>query len=95
MHHQSSLTQPHSIAHCLRRQAGAAVSHALAASVVLAEDIPVLRVFEASSSSADPYALHARAYRLDTVEDDEAMTSSLPLPNARGASGVLPPVSGR
>lgn len=49
----------------------------------------MLRVLEASGSSSDPYSLHARGYRLDTVEDDEAMTSSLQLPNARGASCII------
>ena len=55
------------------------------ASVVLAEDIPVLRVLEARVCSGDTSSVHARGYRLDTVEDNEAMTSSLHLPNARGA----------
>jgi hypothetical protein len=66
-------------------QACGPASQSLAASVVLAEDIPVLRVLEARVCSGDPFSLHARGYRLDTVEDNEAMTSALHLPNARGA----------
>ena len=55
----------------------------LSASVTVAEDIPVLRSFEAAASSCRERT-ELRAYRLDTVEDDETMISSLPLPTSPG-----------
>ncbi|BDA47164.1 probable DmX-like protein 2 at C-terminar half [Coccomyxa sp. Obi] len=60
----------------------------LSASVTLAEDIPVLRSFEAAASNCGERT-ELRAHRLDTVEDDETMVSSLPLPTSPGSA--LPP----
>ena len=52
--------------------------------MALVEDIPVLRALESASSSTG--GAEMRAYRLDTVEDDEVtMMSSLQLPAAPGA----------
>ncbi len=59
----------------------------LSASVTVAEDIPVLRAFEAASAEHGGNT-ELRAYRLDTVEDDEAMTSSLPLPTSPGDTSL-------
>lgn len=57
----------------------------LSASVTVAEDIPVLRAFEAAASDCGERT-ELRAYRLDTVEDDETMISSLPLPTSPGGA---------
>ncbi len=61
----------------------------LSASVTVAEDIPVLRAFEAVASGCASVT-EMRAYRLDTVEDDEAMLSSLPLPTSPGECLTVP-----
>ena len=59
--------------------------HSLAASVVVADDIPVLRVAEACAAPVyGPHGVQTRGYRLDTVEEDEAASTSLRLPNAQG-----------
>jgi hypothetical protein len=72
---------------CQRRSEGVLLQVAqftLSASVAVADDIPILRAVEFMSEGGNAAV---RAYRLDTVEDDEVMTSSLQMPAARG---VLP-----
>jgi hypothetical protein len=55
--------------------------------VAVSDDIPVLRVAEARAAPVHgPYGVQARAYRLDTVEEDEAASTTLRLPNAQGAA---------
>ena len=61
-----------------------ATQHALSASVVVANDIPMLHVMEAYQDATCHEMSTLRHFRLDTVEDDQSMPASLQLPHSPG-----------
>ncbi len=58
--------------------------HSLSASVVVANDIPMLHVMEAYQVATCHEVSALRHFRLDTVEDDQSMPASLQLPHSPG-----------
>ncbi|CAL5224911.1 g7676 [Coccomyxa viridis] len=66
-----------------------AAQHALSASVIVANDIPMLHVMEAYQNATCHEVSALRHFRLDTVEDDQSMPTSLQLPHSAGM--VMPP----
>ncbi len=61
-----------------------AAQHALSASVIVANDIPMLHVMEAYQNATCHEVSALRHFRLDTVEDDQSMPTSLQLPHSAG-----------
>ena len=61
-----------------------ATQHALSASVIVANDIPMLHIMEAYQDATCHEASVLRHFRLDTVEDDQSMPASLQLPHSLG-----------
>ena len=61
-----------------------AAQHALSASVIVANDIPMLHTMEAYQDATCHKMSVLRHFRLDTVEDDQSMPASLQLPHSQG-----------
>ena len=56
----------------------------LSASVIVANDTPMLHIMESCRDVACPEICVLRHYRVDTVEDSESMPGSLQLPHSPG-----------
>ena len=60
------------------------IQHSLSASVIVANDIPMLYIMEAYQDASCCEVSMLRHFRLDTVEDDQSMPASLQLPHSSG-----------
>lgn len=61
----------------------------LSACVMVAKDTPMLHIMEARQDRQHREKSELRHYRLDTIEDTEAMPGSLQLPHSPGAGPRL------
>ena len=68
---------------------GSKIQQGLSASVIVANDIPMLLVMEACQDRQCPEVSELRQYRLDTVDDTERMPGSLQLPQSQGKEQVF------
>lgn len=69
---------------CITQADLSATQHALSASVIVANDIPMLHIMEARQDATCREMSALRHFRLDTVEDDQSMPASLQLPHSPG-----------
>ena len=68
---------------------GSKIQQGLSASVIVANDIPMLLVMEACQDRQCPEVSELRQYRLDTVDDTERMPGSLQLLQSQGKEQVF------